>query len=212
MDLTGSYTIPVPRQQVWDALNDPEVLKLCIPGCEEMEKVSDTQFAAKVTMKVGAVKARLKGNVQLSDIDAPNSYTLSGQGQGGVAGFAKGGANVRLSDAEGSGTVLHYEAKAELGGKLAAVGSRVIQGIAKKMADDFFGKFARHLSGEAETPPVGMVAPPASVAKEQTPAAAAPQPAATGGGNEFPGTIRDIIWFAIGVAVGAVATWAHYGQ
>jgi hypothetical protein len=150
MDLTGEYIIAASRQDVWDALNDPEVLKLCIPGCEEMEKLSDTQFTAKVTMKVGAVKARLKGNVELSDIDAPNSYAISGQGQGGVAGFAKGGARVSLSDGEPGTTILRYQANAELGGKLAAVGSRLIQSISKKMADDFFGKFSRHLSGEVE--------------------------------------------------------------
>ena len=150
MDLTGEYIIPSPRQEVWDALNNPEVLKLCVPGCDEMEKVSETEFSAKITAKIGAVRAKLKGKVELSDIDAPNSYTISGSGQGGVAGFAKGGAKVMLSDAPQGGTTLKYEAKAELGGKLAAVGSRVIQGVAKKMADDFFGAFARHLSGEVE--------------------------------------------------------------
>jgi carbon monoxide dehydrogenase subunit G len=165
MDLTGEYTIAASRQDVWDALNDPEVLKLCIPGCEEMEKLSDTQFTAKVTMKVGAVKARLKGNVELSDIDAPNSYAISGQGQGGVAGFAKGGARVSLSDGEGGATILHYEANAELGGKLAAVGSRVIQGISKKMADEFFGKFSRHLSGEIEETTPTKAAPSADMQK-----------------------------------------------
>lgn len=203
MDLSGEYAIAAKRQDVWQALNDPEVLKVCIPGCDEMEKISDTQFTAKVIMKVGAVKAKLKGNVELSDIDAPNSYTITGQGQGGVAGFAKGGATVHLSDAEDGGTLLRYEATAELGGKLAAVGSRVIQGISKKMADDFFGKFTRHLSGEDEEIPAETTA-------GDKPAEAAPSQAPTTGGPELPGTIRDLIWLSVGVAVGAVVTWALY--
>lgn len=150
MDITGEYTIPATKQEVWDALNDAEVLKVCVPGCEEMEKVSDTEFTAKITAKIGVVRAKLKGVVKLSDIDAPNSYTISGSGKGGAAGFAKGGATVSLSDAPGGGTLLTYTAKADLGGKLAAVGSRVIQGVVKKMADDFFGKFAKVVSGEME--------------------------------------------------------------
>ena len=150
MDITGEYTIPATKQEVWDALNDAEVLKVCVPGCEEMEKVSDTEFTAKITAKIGVVRAKLKGQVKLSDIDAPNSYTISGSGKGGAAGFAKGGATVSLSDAPGGGTLLTYTAKADLGGKLAAVGSRVIQGVVKKMADDFFGKFAKVVSGEME--------------------------------------------------------------
>lgn len=203
MDLTGEYFIAAPRQQVWDALNDPEILKLCVPGCEEMEKISDTQFTAKVVMKVGAVKARMKGKVQLSDIDAPNSYTITGQGQGGVAGFAKGGAKVTLVDADGNGTILRYEATAELGGKLAAVGSRLIQGIAKKTADDFFGKFAAHLSGEAPA----QAAPIAQATPAVTPAATA-KIATSAGPRDFTGTARDLLWFAIGIAVGAVVMWA----
>lgn len=148
MDLTGEYTIPASREKVWSALNDPEMLKICIPGCEKLEKISDTEFTTRVTAKIGIVKAKFKGAVELSDINAPNSYTISGKGQGGIAGFAKGGANVTLtSDTEGN-TILTYEAKAILGGKLASVGSRVIQGIAKKMADDFFGKFASELGCE----------------------------------------------------------------
>ena len=205
MDLTGEYPIPAPRQDVWAALNDPDVLKLCIPGCEALERETDTEFTGRVTMKVGAVKARLKGNVVLSDIDAPNSYTITGQGQGGVAGFAKGGARVTLTDADGAGTVLHYEAKAELGGKLAAVGSRVIQGIAKKMADDFFGRLARHLSGEEEEVPTKIAAAP-------TPTGIVPPtaPAPAAARTELPGTVRDLIWFAVGIAVGAAVIWALY--
>ncbi|NQU57785.1 MAG: carbon monoxide dehydrogenase subunit G [Rhodospirillales bacterium] len=204
MNLTGEYIIAASRLDVWAALNDPEVLKVCVPGCDEMEKVSDTQFTAKVTMKVGAVKARLKGNVELSDIDAPNSYSISGQGQGGVAGFAKGGAKVSLVDAKDGGTVLHYEATAELGGKLAAVGSRVIQGIAKKMADDFFGKFAAHLSGEAAeevTPVAKHSLHAAPVVSDDT---------STTNSRDLTNTGRDILWFIIGIAVGVAVTWAYY--
>ena len=150
MDITGEYTIPAAKQDVWDALNDPGILKVCVPGYEEMEKISDTEFTTKITAKIGAVRAKLKGKVELTDIDAPNSYTISGSGQGGVAGFVKGGAKVNLLDSPDGGTKLSYDVQVDLGGKLAAVGSRVVQGVAKKMADDFFGKFAKVLSGEPE--------------------------------------------------------------
>ena len=179
MDITGEYTIPATRQQVWDALNDTNVLKQCVPGCEEMEKVSDTEFTAKITAKIGAVRAKLKGKVELSEMDPPNSYTISGSGQGGVAGFAKGGAKVTLSDAPGGGTLLTYHAQADLGGKLAAVGSRVIQGVVKKMADDFFGKFARVVSGEDLTEAANAKTSTASTAT------ASPTPAAGAGQSDW---------------------------
>ena len=148
MDFTGEYKIPTTRDKVWEALNDAEVLKQCIDGCEELNKDSDTEFSAKVTAKVGPVKAKFTGKVTLSDIDPPNGYTISGEGQGGVAGFAKGGAVVKLFDGE-SETILRYEANAEVGGKLASVGSRLVEGVAKKTADDFFGKFVEIVaSGE----------------------------------------------------------------
>lgn len=196
MDLTGEYTIPATRQEVWDALNDTEVLKLCVPGCDEMEKVSDTEFVAKITAKIGAVRAKLKGKVVLSEIDAPNGYTMTGSGQGGVAGFAKGGAKVMLSDAPGGGTLLKYEARAELGGKLAAVGSRVIQGVAKKMADDFFGAFARHLSGEVEEVPAAKVA---------TKGAASPA-SATSEGSGMPDWLKSALVHSIITVIAIVAT------
>ena len=137
MDLTGEYRINAPRETVWDALNDPEILKQCIDGCEELNKDSDTEFSARVTAKVGPVRAKFAGKVTLSNIDAPNGYTISGEGQGGVAGFAKGGANVQLED-DGDGTLLKYEVDAQVGGKLASVGSRLVEGVAKKTADYFF--------------------------------------------------------------------------
>ncbi len=145
MDFSGEYMIPSTKQKVWDALNDPEVLKQCIDGCEELNKESDSEFSARVTAKVGPVRAKFSGKVTLSDIDPPNGYKISGEGQGGVAGFAKGGAAVKLEDSDG-GTKLTYTAEAEVGGKLASVGSRLVEGVAKKTADDFFGKFAEIVS------------------------------------------------------------------
>ncbi|EDP66228.1 Carbon monoxide dehydrogenase subunit G [alpha proteobacterium BAL199] len=143
MDMTGQHTIPASRQIVWEALNDPDVLKECIPGCEEIEKTGDTGFTAKVSVKVGPVKAKFSGQVTLSDIDPPNGYTISGEGKGGAAGFAKGGAKVKLEDAEGgSATVLSYEVNASVGGKLAQIGARLIDSTAKKYANDFFAKFS----------------------------------------------------------------------
>ena len=147
MDLTGEYRIPAARQDVWEALNDPEVLRQCIDGCQELSKDSDTQFSAKVTAKVGPVKAKFSGKVTLSDLDPPNGYKISGEGQGGVAGFAKGGATVKLTE-DGADTVLSYSANAEVGGKLASVGSRLVEGVAKKQADDFFGKFSEIVGGD----------------------------------------------------------------
>ena len=141
MDMTGEFLIPAPRRKVWEALNDPETLKQSIPGCEEIEKLSPTELAAKVTAKVGPVKARFGGKVTLSDLDPPNGYKISGEGQGGVAGFAKGGAVVALTEDAGA-TLLKYDVDAQVGGKIAQIGARLIQGTATKLADQFFGKFA----------------------------------------------------------------------
>ncbi|MGH7111329.1 MAG: SRPBCC family protein [Stellaceae bacterium] len=141
MDMTGEYHIPAPRQRVWEGLNDPAILKDCIPGCQEIEKVSDTEFAAKVVAKVGPVKAAFGGKVTLSDLAPPQGYTIAGEGTGGVAGFAKGSARVDLVE-EAGGTLLKYTAQANVGGKLAQIGSRLIGATARKMADDFFGRFA----------------------------------------------------------------------
>lgn len=165
MEMTGEYRIPAPRQKVWEALNDPEILKASIPGCEELVKDSDTEMSAKVATRVGPVSAKFTGKVTLSDINPPESYRISGEGQGGVAGFAKGGAEVRLAE-DGAETVLTYTANAQVGGKLAQIGSRLIDSTAKKMADQFFGKFVEQ---------VGAAAP---AAEEEAPAAApAPAPA-----------------------------------
>ena len=147
MEMTGSHTIPASREKVWEALNDADVLRACIPGCKELEKKSDTELTATVVAKVGPVKATFKGEVTLENLDPPNSYSIVGEGKGGIAGFAKGGANVRLSDAEGGGTQLDYDVDAKVGGKLAALGSRLIDSTAKKLAGDFFTNFSKHVGG-----------------------------------------------------------------
>jgi len=141
MEIKGEYRIAAPREKVFAALNDQAVLQACIPGCESLEKLSDTEMTAKVRLRIGPVSATFNGKVTLSDIDPPNGYRISGEGQGGVAGFAKGGAVVRLADDSGV-TVLTYDVDAQVGGKIAQVGARLISGTAKKLADQFFGKFA----------------------------------------------------------------------
>jgi carbon monoxide dehydrogenase subunit G len=146
MTMTGEYQLAANREKVWAALNDAEVLKRCIPGCEELNKVSDTEFQAVATQKIGPVKARFKGKVNLTDLDPPNGYRIVGEGDGGIAGFAKGGATVALSDKDG-GTLLTYNVEAQIGGKLAQLGQRLVNGAAKKVADDFFQKFANEFAG-----------------------------------------------------------------
>jgi carbon monoxide dehydrogenase subunit G len=157
MTMTGEVQLAAPREAVWAKLNDPEVLKVCIPGCEELEKTEDNGFRAVAKMKVGPVSARFKGKVTLSDLDPPNGYKISGEGQGGVAGFAKGGAVVSLADDAGA-TVLSYDVDAQVGGKIAQVGARLIQGTARKLADQFFSKFAESVGAP---PPAATVAEPA---------------------------------------------------
>jgi carbon monoxide dehydrogenase subunit G len=141
MTMTGEVQLPASRETVWQKLNDPDTLKATIPGCESLEKVSDTAFQAVAVTKIGPVKARWKGKVTLTDLNPPTSYKIVGEGEGGVAGFAKGAATVNLSDKEG-GTLLTYNVDAQIGGKLAQLGQRLINGAAKKMADEFFQKFA----------------------------------------------------------------------
>ncbi len=141
MTMTGEVMLSATRDVVWAKLNDAEVLKACIPGCEELNKNSDTEFQAVAVTKIGPVKARFKGKVQLTDLDPPNGYRISGEGDGGVAGFAKGGATVTLAEQEG-GTLLTYNVEAQIGGKLAQLGQRLVNGAAKKIADEFFKNFA----------------------------------------------------------------------
>ncbi len=167
MEMSGEHRIEAPRQKVWEALNDTEVLKLAIPGCEEIEKTSDTAFTAKVKMKIGPVSAKFAGAVTLSDLDPPKAYTISGEGKGGAAGFAKGGAKVRLEE-DGAATILRYEVQAQVGGKLAQIGSRLVDATAKKMAGEFFSRFSDAMAA-AEG---GESAPGTAVQ--------APEPAASG--------------------------------
>ena len=169
MNLSGEHRIEAPRQTVWAALNDPDILKRAIPGCESIEKTSDTEFNATVKAKVGPVSAKFAGVVRLSDLDPPNGYTIAGEGKGGAAGFAKGGAKVRLEE-DGAATLLRYEVEAQVGGKLAQIGSRLIDGTARKLAGEFFDNFATAVVGP---PPAAEAVPGAPVA---APAPSAPRP------------------------------------
>jgi carbon monoxide dehydrogenase subunit G len=148
MEMSGDQWVPLGRDEVWKALNDPHVLQECIPGCESVEQKSDTEFAATVTAKVGQIKSRFKGDMNLSDLDPPSSYKLNFQGQG-AAGFTKGSASVNLVD-ESEGTRIQYNADANIGGKLARVGARLIDGAARKMANEFFTNLTEYLGGSAK--------------------------------------------------------------
>jgi carbon monoxide dehydrogenase subunit G len=158
MDMSGERRIAASRGKVWDALVDPAILKASIPGCESLEKQSDTAMKATAVVKVGPMTGRFTGNVQLTDLDPPNGYTISGDGQGGVLGFAKGGAKVRLSD-DGVGTLLAYEVHAQVGGKMAQLGARLIDASAKQMADAFFDRFSAQLAPPVATAEVVVPRP-----------------------------------------------------
>jgi carbon monoxide dehydrogenase subunit G len=171
MDMTGERRIPAPRQTVWEALNNPDVLKLSIPGCESLEKLEGDQMRATAAVKVGPMSARFSGKVQLTDIDPPNGYRISGEGQGGPAGFAKGGANVALKD-DGTDTLLTYTVNAQIGGKLAQLGARLIDATAKQMADAFFDRFSQQVQAMMPvpaTPPTIATSAPAASANVNVP-------------------------------------------
>ena len=175
MELTGEQRIPAPRQKVWEALNNPDILGQAIPGCQSIEKHGDDKFSAKVKAKVGPVSATFGGEVTLSELNPPESYTISGEGKGGAAGFAKGGAKVRLEEDGPNATILHYTVTANVGGKLAQIGSRLIDSTAKKLSGEFFEKFSEVVAG-----PAPIEAPAAAVATPaETAAPAAPTPQAT---------------------------------
>jgi uncharacterized protein len=176
MELKGEYRVPAPREHVWAMLNDPAVLRECIPGCESLEGSPAEGFAARVTTKVGPVKATFNGQVTLSNINPPESYTISGEGKGGVAGFAKGGADVHLAADGGDATILTYTVNAQVGGKLAQLGSRLIDSTAKKLADEFFSSFASKAGATA-----GATGMPASSA------------AGAGMDRPPPGTIEGVV-------------------
>jgi len=147
MEMSGEQLIPASQQETWDALNDPEVLKACVPGCEAIDLIAGNEYQVQMVARVGPVSAKFKGRLTLSDIKPPNSYSIAFEGQGGPAGFAKGGAQVKLSPQDG-GTKLAYDVKASVGGKLAQIGSRLVDAAAKKVADDFFRNFTLRLSPE----------------------------------------------------------------
>jgi uncharacterized protein len=146
LTMTGEIDLPAPQQAVWEKLNDPDVLKACIPGCESIEKLSETEMQAVAKIKIGPVSATFRGKVELSDMNPPHGYTISGEGQGGIAGFAKGAAKVHLLPIE-TGTRMSYAVEAQVGGKIAQLGARLIDGVAKRMADQFFERFAAEVSG-----------------------------------------------------------------
>ena len=198
MDMTGEQRIPLPRQQVWEALNDPAILRACIAGCESIERVTDTEYKVAMTAAIGPVKAKFAGKLVLSDLDPPNSYALAFEGSGGAAGFGKGGAKVRLID-DGAATVLSYEATASVGGKLAQIGSRLIDGVARKMAEDFFVRF----NATVAPAPVAVAGTEAEVTLAAADAAAgtAATPAASRG---MRGGIPSWVWIAAAVGIAAI--------
>lgn len=151
MDINGEFTIEAPQQRVWEALNDPLVLKQCIPGCQSIDKISDTEFDTKMQAKIGPVKANFTSNIVLSELLPPHSYTISGQGKGGPAGFGKGSAHVKLEEVP-EGTLLSYTADLQVGGKLAQIGSRLVGSAAKKIANDFFSVFAELVVEDSDNP------------------------------------------------------------
>ncbi len=152
MEMTGEYLIAADPGRVWQALNDVDILRRCIPGCEDLEKTSATTMTAKVVQKIGPVKARFAGEVELLNIIAPESYTIAGHGKGGIAGFARGSADVVLTPGDGGGTLLTFTASAEVGGKIAQLGSRLIDSTARKLANKFFDNFHEYLSNDEEMP------------------------------------------------------------
>lgn len=209
MDLTGEYRIPAPRDDVWRALNDPNILKQCIPGCESVEKLSDTEFTAKVVLKIGPMTAKFSGKGTLSNLDPPKGYKITGEGQGGVAGFGKGTADVALEE-EGATTVLRYKAAAQVGGKMAQLGARLIDSTTKKLADEFFGKFAQVVSPapEAAVPSPEEVPEAAGGAPVTASKAPAPTPAPAPSAAPQPGgRVRPMVWIPILVIVIALLLW-----
>jgi len=198
MELTGEYRIPAPRDKVWQALNDPNVLQRCIPGCESVEKLSDTEFTAKVVLKIGPMTAKFAGKGTLSDLDPPNGYTITGEGQGGVAGFGKGSAKVRLEADGAETTIMRYTAETQVGGKMAQLGARLIDSTSKKLADQFFDRFAAALSPAMPSPEeVPELAGSAPIPKSAG-AAAVPAP---------DGRLKPAVWIPILIAVVALVLW-----
>lgn len=224
MELTGEHRIPAPRQRVWEALHDTEILKACITGCQELELNDDGTMKAKVTAKVGPVKATFNADVAIVNSNPPQSYTLQGEGKGGVAGFAKGAADVSLAE-DGEETILTYDAKAQVGGKLAQLGSRLVDSTAKRYAADFFTKFSEIVGGgeaasepevaaapEPASAPVAPVAPaaaPAAAMPAAEPAVATPpRPAAPPPSDAEPAQSKMWLWIGLAAVVVAIAIFA----
>ena len=207
MEMSGEQRIPAPRERVWTALNDPETLQASIPGCQSLGKTGDNGFEATVKAKVGPVSATFVGNVELSNIDAPHSYTISGEGKGGVAGFAKGRADVTL-EPDGDETLLSYRVTAQVGGKLAQIGSRLIDSTAKKMAGQFFGKFSEQVTEEqVDGAPSGT----SQIGEKESSGTGAEQPAMSRTGNA--GTARVRTWIiGIVIAGGLLLAVIYFGS
>ncbi len=189
--MSGEYRISAPQDQVWKALNDPDILQRAIPGCRSVGKVSDTEMTATVVAKFGPVKALFSGRVTLSDLNPPHGYTITGEGEGGAAGFGKGSAKVTLTEEAGE-TVLRYDAEVQVGGKLAQIGQRLVGSAAKKTADDFFAEFAAAVIAEA---------PPA-----EAPTAPVPEPLPPVSQQRG---VRSLAW-TIGLLIALVALWTFY--
>jgi carbon monoxide dehydrogenase subunit G len=202
MDMTGEHRINAPRAVVWAGLNDPETLKQSIDGIEEITKASDTQFDAVAVVKVGPVKAKFKGKITLSEIDPPNGYTITGEGQGGAAGFAKGGAKVKLEDDNG-GTLLKYTVNAQIGGKLAQIGSRLVDGAARKMADEFFTAFAATVEAQSGGAPTAEIPTPEPAAEALMAPAAVPPVDDAKGSKGLP----PAIWIGALIVIAAAVVW-----
>lgn len=194
MQITGDYLLPATPETVWRALNDADVLRECIPGCQSLEKLSDTEFKAKVGTRIGPLQATFDGQVQLTDLDPPRSYTISGSGSGGVVGSAKGGAKVRLAP-EGAGTRLTYDVDAQVSGKIAQLGSRLIDSTAKMMAGQFFDKFQEIVARDA-APEIVAQMPDAAVVRPKASAAGVPK----------------LVWAALGAAVLALLLVVGFGH
>ena len=208
MDMSNAVVLPSTQARVWEALNDPAILKQCIKGCESMEKTGDNQYAVVMTIAIGPVKAKFKGNLRLTEIDAPNSYTLQFDGQGGVAGFGKGSASVALTPEDDS-TRLSYTVNAQIGGKIAQLGSRLVDGASKKMADDFFQAFRVAIAPAEPDSAADAAAMPSG---ESSGGPGAPVPVAAQAPHTFAvpvsvGMRRQWRWLLVAAALLAMAIW-----